>query len=136
MRLSLDSRFHTGSPEIDAEFRPGQLLTSPIAKASLGAARLIANVFDGGPKTKVVMRIGDRPPLPMARQTMADPFVEELFARNPTMKKPWVKAEVSSHIWSARLPADLPAGAHRLVVEAKTEYGDVVSGRLALEIVG
>ena len=52
------------------------------------------------------------------------------------MKKPWVKAEVSSHIWSARLPTDLAVGAHRVIVEATNEYGDVVSGRLALEITG
>ena len=136
MRLSLDSRFHRASPEIEREFRPGQLLTSPIAKATLGAATLIANVFDGGPNTKVVMRIGDRAPIPMQRNTASDPFVEELYARNRAVTKPWVKAEVSSHIWTARLPADLAVGAHRLIVEAATEYGDKVSGRLALEITG
>jgi len=136
MRLSVDSRFHSGNKEIDHEFRPGQLLTSPIAKASLGAAALIANVFDAGPKTNVVMRIGDRAPIPMQRKIMPDPFVAEVFARNDAVKKPWVKAEVSSHIWTARLPADLGTGAHRVVVEATTEYGDVVTGRLALEIVG
>ena len=35
-----------------------------------------------------------------------------------------------------RLPADLAVGAHRVIVEAVTEYGDVVSGRLALEVTG
>jgi hypothetical protein len=135
-RLSVDSRFHSANKEIDHEFRPGQLLSSPISRASLGAAALIANVFDAGPKTRVVMRIGDRAAIPMQRKIMPDPFVAEVFARNDAVKKPWVKAEVSSHIWTARLPADLAAGAHRLVVEATTEYGDVVTGRLALEIVG
>ena len=33
MRLSVDSRFHRANKEIDRDFRPGQLLTSPIAKA-------------------------------------------------------------------------------------------------------
>ena len=136
MRLLVDSRFHRPNKEIDRDFRPGQLLTSPIAKATLGAATLIANVFDGGPKSKVMMRIGERPPIEMRRQIMTDPFVEELFARNDAVKKPWVKAEVSSHIWTARLPVDLPVGAHRVVVEATTEYGDRVSGRLALEVTG
>ena len=93
-------------------------------------------MFDAGPKTNVVMRIGDRAPIPMQRKIMPDPFVAEVFARNDAVKKPWVKAEVSSHIWTARLPADLGTGAHRVVVEATTEYGDVVTGRLALEIVG
>jgi 3',5'-cyclic AMP phosphodiesterase CpdA len=136
MRLSLRSRAHDLDKEIERDFRPGQLLSSPIAKATLGAATLIANVFDSGPKSKVAMRIGDRAPIALQRQTMRDPFVEELFARHPLATKPWVKAEVSSHIWTARLPADLAAGAHRVVVEATTEYGDVVQGRLALEVVG
>ncbi|MDE3176915.1 MAG: calcineurin-like phosphoesterase family protein [Pseudomonadota bacterium] len=136
MRLSIDSRFHRANKEIDRDFRPGQLLSSPISRATLGAATLIANVFDSGPKSSVVMRIGDRAPAPMRRQTMPDPFVEELFARNEAVKKPWVKAEISSHIWTARLPADLAVGAHRVIVEATTEYGDKLSGRLTLEITG
>jgi hypothetical protein len=72
----------------------------------------------------------------MTRQAMPDPFVEEVFARNEATKKPWINAELSSHMWTARLPADLPPGAHRIVVDAVTEYGDSVSGRLALEVTG
>ena len=60
----------------------------------------------------------------------------QLFARHPEETKWWVKAEVSSHIWTALLPADLRAGAHRVTVEATTEYGDVVKGGLALEVAG
>ena len=48
----------------------------------LGASTLIANVFDGGERTTVTMRIGERAPLPMRRQARPDPFVEEVFARN------------------------------------------------------
>lgn len=136
MRLSIDSHFHGGAREVIREFRQGQLLGSPIARDALGAATLVADVFDGGPKTKAVLRIGDRAPVEMTRVAMPDPFVAEVFARNETTKKSWIKAEVSSHIWTARLPADLPAGAHRLVVEATTEYGDVVTGRIALEVTG
>jgi hypothetical protein len=136
MRLSLDSRYHRANKEIYGEFRPGQLLSSPVAKAALGASTLIANVFDTGPRSKVVMKIGDRAPMALKREIMPDPFVEELFARNDAVKKPWVKAEVSSHIWIARLPADLAIGAHRLIVEATNEYGDVVTGRMILEVVG
>jgi hypothetical protein len=136
VRLSIESEFHAANREIKYQFRPGQLNGSPIARATLGAAMLVANVFDGGPKTKVTMRIGDRPPMEMAPRRMPDPFVEDLFARNEATRKPWIKAEVSSHIWTVRLPHDLGVGAHRIVVEAVTEYGDVVTGRLALEITG
>jgi hypothetical protein len=136
MRLSIDSRFHRVGSEAWRDFRQGQLLGSSVARSALEAASLIANVFDGGPKTKVTMRIGQRPPIEMTRHATPDPFVEEVFARNEATKKPWVKAETSSHVWTVRLPADLPAGAHALVVEAVTEYGDVATGRLALEVMG
>jgi len=37
--------------------------------------------------------------------------VREVFARNRASKKPWVKAEPCSHLWAARLPADLEQAA-------------------------
>ena len=136
IRLTIRSRFHQDDNEIRYQFRPGQLNDSPIARASLPAATLVANVFDGGPKTKVTVRIGARAPVEMKPSAIPDPFVTDLYARNEATKKPWIKAEVSSHIWVAHLPHDLEPGAHRVVVEATTEYGDVVSARLALEVTG
>jgi C terminal of Calcineurin-like phosphoesterase/N terminal of Calcineurin-like phosphoesterase/Calcineurin-like phosphoesterase len=136
MRLSIDSRYHGAQLEVQREFRQGQLLGSPIALAAVAATSIVANVFDGGPKTKVALKIGDRAPIEMTRKRMPDPFVEEVFTRNEVTKKFWIKAEPSSHIWTARLPADLPSGTHRVVVDAVTEYGDAVSGRIALEITG
>ena len=72
----------------------------------------------------------------MTREARPDPFVEEVFARHEATKKAWVKADKSSHIWTARLPADLAPGAYRVVVEAVDEYGRTLTGRLALEVTG
>ena len=93
-------------------------------------------MFDGGEKTKVKMVIGDRPPIEMTRRARPDPFVQEVFARNEATKKSWVKAEDCSHIWTARLPGDLKSGTYPVVVEAVGEYGQPLSGRLALEVTG
>ncbi|MGO9741712.1 MAG: calcineurin-like phosphoesterase C-terminal domain-containing protein [Roseiarcus sp.] len=136
IRLSLLSHFHQTDKEIKYQFRPGELNQSPIARAAVASTLLIANVFDGGPKTKVTLRIAGRESIAMTQRAMPDPFVEDLYARNEATKKPWIKAEVSSHIWIARLPHDLEAGTHRLLVEAATEYGDTVSGRMTLEVTG
>jgi hypothetical protein len=136
MRISIDGAFHRDQREVMREFRQGQLLTSPISRDGVAATSIIANVFDGGPKTKVAMTIGERAPMAMKRVRMPDPFVDEVFTRNQATKKAWVKAEPSSHIWTARLPADLSAGTHRVTVEAVTEYGDTVRGRIALEVTG
>jgi C terminal of Calcineurin-like phosphoesterase/N terminal of Calcineurin-like phosphoesterase/Calcineurin-like phosphoesterase len=136
IRISVDSRFHGEGREALHEFLPGRLLTSPIPVAAAPSALIVANVFDGGPKTEVVMTIGNREPIEMARKRMPDPFVQEVFARNEATKKPWVKAEPSSHIWTARLPNDLGVGTYSVAVEAITEYGDKVRGRIALEVTG
>ena len=136
MRLSIDSRFHGISKEADHEFRQEQLLGSPVPRAALGSSTLIANVFDGGEKTKATLKIGDRAPVEMVRTARPDPFVAEVFARNENTKKAWVKADPSSHVWTARLPADLAPGAYRVEVEAVNEYGKVLTGRLALEVTG
>jgi hypothetical protein len=136
MRLSIDSRFHGISKDADRDFRQVRLLGSPVPRDALSASTLIANVFDGGEKTKVKMIIGDRPPIEMTRRTRPDPFVQEVFARNEATKKPWVNAENSSHIWTARLPGDLAPGTYPLVVEAAGEYGQPLTGRLALEVTG
>ena len=47
-----------------------------------------------------------------------------------------LKAEDSSHIWIARLPSDLAPGTYAVSVEATGEYGQPLSGRLALEVTG
>jgi hypothetical protein len=136
MRLSIDSSFHGITKESDLEFRQVRILGSPVPRASLYGSTLVANVFDGGEKTKVTMTIGDRGPVEMTRSARPDPFVEEVFARHEETKKSWVKADNSSHIWTARLLADLAPGAYRLAVEAVNEYGKTVTGRLALEVTG
>jgi hypothetical protein len=134
MRIVLDSEFHRDRKELYRDFRMGQLLGSPIPQESVFASNLVVNFFDGGPRTAVEYRIGARGPLPMERVARADPFVQEVFARNETSKKPWVKAEPSSHIWTARLPADLAAGAHRLEVRVRDEYGREHRDHLVIEV--
>ncbi len=136
MRLSIDSRFHGFGRDADRDIRQVLLLGSPVPRAALPSSTLIANVFDGGEKTKVSMTIGGRPPVEMVRAARPDPFVEEVFARNEATKKAWVKADPSSHVWTARLPGDLRPGAWRVVVEAVDEYGRMLTGRLALEVAG
>ena len=131
-----DSRFHGISKDADRDFTQVRLLGSPVPRDALGASTLIANVFDGGEKTKVKVVIGDRPPIEMTRSSRPDPFVQEVFARNEATKKPWASADNSSPYWTARLPAGLAPGTYRVVVEAVGEYDQPLSGRLALEVTG
>jgi len=59
-----------------------------------------------------------------------------VFARNQATKKPWVNAERCSHIFVARLPADLEPGTHCIKVRAVDEYGREHRDNLVVEVVG
>ena len=136
MRITLDWAHHGERPELLAEFPVGRLLGSPIDQDNVRATDVVVNVFDGGPKTMVQYQIGTRPPIQMTPTRRTDPFVEEVYARNEATKKPWVKPEISSHIWTARLPPDLAADTHLIRVTAIDEYGREHNDSLVLEIVG
>jgi hypothetical protein len=136
MRIVLDSQFHRARKELYAEYRMGELLGSPLPRENAFATDLVVNFFDGGPRTAVEYRVGGRAPVKMARVTRPDPFVEEVFARNEATKKPWVKAEPSSHIWSARLPADLDTGTHCIAVRVIDEYGREHRDHMIVELTG
>jgi calcineurin-like phosphoesterase family protein len=134
MRIVLDSEFHRDRKEIYSEYRMGALLGSPLPVERASATSVVVNFFDGGPRSSVEFRLGDRAPVRMEQVVRPDPFVEEVFARNEATKKAWVKAEPSSHIWSARLPADLEAGTHCLAVRAIDEYGREHRDHLIVEL--
>ena len=136
MRILIDSQFHRADRELNRDFRHGQLLKSPVAHAALGATTVFANIFDAGPKTKAILRIGDRAPIEMVRRPAPDPFVVEIFSRFEAVKKPWITPSACSHLWAAHTPADLAVGAHRLVVEASDEYGRTVVSRIVMEVTG
>ena len=132
MRISLErSSFRTG---FISRFPGGTITGLAVVAKIAAAATLVVNFFDGGPKTTVKYRIGTRGPIAMKRQTRPDPFVVEVFGRNPETIKPWVKAEPSSHIWAARLPASLRPGAHAIDVHVVDEYGRDHHDSLILEV--
>ncbi len=135
MRISLDSKFHH-EKEVLRDFRMGQLLGSPLPQAAVGATTLVVNFFDGGPKTKVEYRIDEGEARVMSREARPDPFIEEVYARNAATIKPWVKAEPSSHIWTARLTQDLAPGAFAINVRVVDEYGREHRDHLVLEVAG
>ena len=105
-----------------------------ISKNSIGDMKILINVFDGGPRTTVEACVSGCSPSVTERTIRPDPLTQDLFQRAGQAKKPWVRAEPSSHIWQARLPADLAPGLHRLNVSATTEYGQLHQGGLIFEV--
>lgn len=136
MRILFESEARVGAVEVIRLTRPVQGLRPPVPQDALPDTTVVVNVFDGGPRTNLAVRIDDRPAQPMTRTRRADPFVAELFARYPETKKSWVQATPSTHIWTARLPDDLAPGAHRVAVAGTDEYGRPIRSCTVLEVSG
>ena len=135
MRITLDTAFHQFSKDGIRDYRMGELLGDRIDREQLPSTEIVVNLFDGGPKSKVEYRIGGGPSQPMTRAFRTDPFVEELYLRNSDSKKSWVKAEPSSHVWTASLPPNLEPGVHTITVRATDEYGQEHLGHKLFELV-
>ncbi|MCB4801922.1 hypothetical protein QO001_001179 [Methylobacterium brachiatum] len=136
MRIAFESELRPAAPEIVRASHPMQGLRPPVPQEALASTNLVVNVFDGGPRTTLTVGIGDRAPEPMVRTRRLDSFVTELYARYPETKKSWVQATPSTHIWTARLPDDLPPGAHRVTVAGTDEYGRPIRACAVLEVTG
>lgn len=133
MRICIDTSFQRGR---DGFREGGTLLGSRLSKDELAGAALVVNFFDGGPRSELAYRIGAGVMAVMKRERRRDPFVEEVYGRNPRTIKAWVKAEPSSHIWTARLPETLCAGTHLIEVIAVDEYGRTHRDGMILEVTG
>ena len=131
----LDSQVHAGSAEVMRDYAPGALLAGPIAQSAAGSTRVVANLFTGGPRSRLEMAVGGGAFSPMTKVERIDPFVTEIYARNEATKKPWVKPAKSTHIWQSSLPADLARGTHRVSVRAADEYGRPHAARIIVEVV-
>ena len=135
LRISLDSQVHGLDPELLKEYRPGALLSGPIAAAQVGSTQVVVNFFEGGPHSTVELSAGDGAFAKMTHVTRIDPFLQDVYGRNAAAFKPWVKPELSSHVWQAALPRSVGVGTHRLVVRATDEYGQMHTGFMVLEVV-
>lgn len=109
-----------------------------VTPAKAGEAELVANVYNGSPRTRVEFRAGDGPWLPMARVEREDPTYAALKALEasetppPGAKLP--KAVKCPHLWAAPLPAQMPPGTQRLQVRATDHWGRSVSGWRLLRV--
>ncbi len=135
MRIVLDTGAHATDPEVLAEYMPGQLLGGPISAAMAGSTRILVNFYDGGPRSSVRFTTGGTAGwTPMQRAERLDPFVQDVYARNRAVTKPWVNPGKSSHIWQANLPGDLAPGTYGIRAQGVDEYGRKHESMLVLEV--
>jgi hypothetical protein len=109
-----------------------------VAFKSLAGCRVIANVFDGGPKTSVTLEVrgsgGCFGPLAMSAAAIPDPLMSELLSGDTPRKGEWVAATPCAHLWQAPLPSGFAPGAHVLQIRAIDEYGREHLARTVVEV--
>ena len=105
-----------------------------VAACDLSSAQLLVNVFDGGPRTGVSWTLDGKAMAQPISKARVDPLTKDLFARAGSTLKPWVKAEVSSHIWEVDIPYDLEPGLHRISVNVDDAYGRPHRQNLIFEV--
>ncbi len=93
----------------------------PLVANKTAEARILANIFNGSERSQVHFQIdqaGDW--LEMHRTLEADPLYRKIYEREllitPKIEPALNKPAISTHLWQAKLPADLSAGTHLLTV--------------------
>ena len=135
MRVVLEAGFHADDREVLRATTMSQALRSPVTADKAASARLVVNLFDGGPRSSVRFAVDGGAPVPIMRIARADPFVAQLYGRYPETIKPWVKPSACSHLWQAALPAGLQVGTYAVRVHATDEYGREHEDGMVLEVV-
>ena len=135
MRIVVEAGFHAEDKEVLRETTMSRALRSPVTADEAGAARLVVNLFDGGPRSTVRFALDGGTPVAMTRVSRPDPYVGQLYGRYPETIKPWVKPNASSHLWQVPLPAGLGIGTYTVRVLATDEYGRDHEGGMVLEVV-
>ena len=97
----------------------------------LGASHdttVLANIYWGTEKSNVTFRINHGDWRPMERSPQQDPYLKKVIT-------PGHPLSIVTHMWSAQLPADLPAGGHTIEVRTVDMYGQTFFGRRIVRVV-
>ena len=135
MRIGFDRAFHQLGASILRDYRPGELQAGPLLVDELPSTDVYVNLFNGGPRSSVEMRLNGGSWMPMRRAVRKDPFVVEHMARHRDTMKGWVAPVDTEHLFFADLPwTDLQPGVHRIEVRARDEYGVEHTGNRLFEV--
>lgn len=105
------------------------------------------NVFDGGERHEVEVRIDDGTFTPMdynpprfgltdgEPNRNLDPYIVRLYRELLGTDEQPARPQPSSHLWTAPLPDGLPLGTHELTIRSTDPYGQVSESSESFEIV-
>lgn len=106
-----------------------------IREAELEGEELVVNVFSGGERHRVQLRVGDGPWVEMENFTGPSPAFEALLARAPETFGANIRAIPTNHLWRIPIPEVLrQPGVHRIRIRAVDAHGRTHSGESVVEV--
>ena len=104
------------------------IVPNQIQLGKSAATTVLANIYWGTERSKVTFRINDGVWRTMRRSPQKDPYLKKVIT-------PGHPLSMVQHIWSAKLPQDLPAGGHTVEVRTVDMYGQTFFGRRIVRVV-
>ena len=117
-----------------------QITLPSVMKASEVAEKMVyVNVFNGGPKSKVEMRIGKNGQWKsMEKTSEVDPGLQKIWEAeqkvNPKIQPQLSKPRRSTHLWRGKLADALETGNYLIEIRTTEEDGDVFKGYHILRV--
>lgn len=113
-------------------------LPDAVESAATGDTTFHVNAYITCERSNVCARVGANGEwLALKRVIEPDPVYRMLHERDANVEKPWISLPgpvVSSHLWSANLPENLPPGTHRMEIEATDGFGGTHRSVQALRV--
>jgi hypothetical protein len=111
-----------------------------VTSAETANASVYVNVFNGSEKSQVRLRVDGGAWSTMAKVDEVDPKFQRTWDAEAALLKQ-VKAfrqlskpGISTHLWKAPLPANLPAGTHRIDIETTDHWGRTFEGHRVVRV--
>ena len=124
-RNGLLDRREDGIPGVSVSNGREIALTSSSGRYEIS---ILVNLFDGGDNSVLTYRIDDGDSRTMVNERRLDPFAGRASQGEPA------RETKSTHIWTAPLDPELPAGAHTIKIVAVDEYGQKHTGYKIFEV--
>ena len=94
-----------------------------ISQQQLADSLIIVNVFSGSAKSIVEYSIDNGPYYTLEPESRIDPFCVSLLNNHKDAYTKWIEPNQSNHIWTGKLPFNLPPGVHTIKVRTVDQYG-------------
>lgn len=125
-----------------ADYQMNIYLPDDVSHDQAAPIDVLVNIFAGSERSKVQMRLDDRPWMPLERTTTTDPQCARMHSQSANLDRKSEEAfgwkmdppGRTPHMWKGQLPGKLPQGAHTLTVQTMDMFGQTSTAHRILRV--